>query len=442
MQVKVFESPDMASGLKMVRKELGSDALILSTRTVRNGKLGLLGKSIIEITAAVDDSLLTQKDRQKTISSARQNRPFTHQTYLQNKDSLPNDVSAPVTTTEDVTNIRYRSSPSRNDLSRTKKEGPDNSEDSVIKTELDSLKSMINSLAGEISRMKEPRPSPETLSLQNNSQVFDIPSQPNDQLSTLLLDNDISAETVHTISGFAQESLSIQDMANTETLVSFLQSTISGLLSVAPIGFDGSLSAQKRIALVGPTGVGKTTTLAKIAAKMISEHGLSIAFITIDTYRIAAVEQLKVYGEIMGIPVDVVISPSQLAETLQKHEDKDLVLIDTAGRSPRDAISLEELAEFLKPELNIEKNLVLSAVARETELLDTISQFNSLGIDKTIFTKIDECSKLGVLLNIQIKNPAPLSCITNGQRVPEDLLDIDSDTVSKLIIPPLEGSVI
>ena len=143
----------------------------------------------------------------------------------------------------------------------------------------------------------------------------------------------------------------------------------------------------------------------------------------------------------MKLPVEVVLSPTQLEQALIRHADKDLVLIDTAGRSPRDRISLEDLAEFLKPEFNIEKSLVLSAVTREEELLDTIEQFNVLGIDNTIFTKIDECSRLGVLLNTQLHNHAPLSCLTNGQRVPEDFLEIDRETVSRLIIPSTEGSV-
>jgi flagellar biosynthesis protein FlhF len=163
--------------------------------------------------------------------------------------------------------------------------------------------------------------------------------------------------------------------------------------------------------------------------------------ITIDTYRIAAVEQLKVYGEIMHLPVDVVITPEQLEQAIARHSDKELILIDTAGRSPRDSYCIDELASFLAPELHIDKHLVLSAGTRENELLDTIERFSTLEINNTIFTKIDECSSLGILLNTQIQNSSPLSYVTNGQRVPEDLLEISPKLVAELIMSQHEGSI-
>lgn len=214
--------------------------------------------------------------------------------------------------------------------------------------------------------------------------------------------------------------------------------TISNLLEVDPPDFTTS-DEQSRIALIGPTGVGKTTTLAKIAAAHLAAHSNKIALITIDTYRIAAVEQLKVYGEIMHLPVEVVITPEQLQKALDRHQDKDLILIDTAGRSPRDKVCVEELGSFLPPELNIDKHLVLSATTRENELLQAIERFSQLDITHTIFTKIDECESLGVLLNIQIQNSSPLSYLTNGQRVPEDLLNITPQFVAELIMDQQTG---
>jgi flagellar biosynthesis protein FlhF len=216
--------------------------------------------------------------------------------------------------------------------------------------------------------------------------------------------------------------------------------TIQDLIEVSPPVFTAG-QGQQRLALVGPTGVGKTTTLAKIAAAYLSRHSSSIALITIDTYRIAAVEQLKVYGEIMGLPVEVVITPEQLEQAIAGHRDKELILIDTAGRSPRDSFCIEELASFMSPELQIDKHLVLAATTRENELLETIDRFRPLGIGNTIFTKTDECSSLGILLNIQIQNPSPLSYVTNGQRVPEDLLEISPKIVAELIMSQHEGSM-
>jgi len=143
----------------------------------------------------------------------------------------------------------------------------------------------------------------------------------------------------------------------------------------------------------------------------------------------------------MRLPVDVVITPEQLKLAIEKHQDKELILIDTAGRSPRDGLCITELATFLSPELNIDKQLVLSATTREEELLNTIEQFSGLGITNNIFTKIDECSNLGVLLNIQIEDSNPLSYVTNGQRVPEDLVEVSQNRVAELIMSLNEGSL-
>jgi flagellar biosynthesis protein FlhF len=141
------------------------------------------------------------------------------------------------------------------------------------------------------------------------------------------------------------------------------------------------------------------------------------------------------------LPVEVVITPEQLEQAIARHSDKELILIDTAGRSPRDSYCIDELAQFLTPELDIDKHLVLSTGTRENELLDTIERFNTLGISNTIFTKTDECTSLGILLNIQIQNSNPLSYVTNGQRVPEDLLEITPKIVAELIMSQNEGSM-
>lgn len=199
------------------------------------------------------------------------------------------------------------------------------------------------------------------------------------------------------------------------------------------------IDRQHRIALVGPTGNGKTTTLAKIAANFLGNHSTSIGFITIDTYRIAAVEQLKVYGDIMNIPVEVVLSPEQLENALLKFRDKDLVLIDTAGRSPQDNLCIEELSSFLRPDLYIKKHLVLSAATRKTELFEAIQRFAVLGLDNAIITKIDECINIGILLDIQIREKIPFSYVTNGQRVPEDIIEADKSVLTQLIMSPGKG---
>lgn len=409
MQVKVFESTDMASGLKKVKDELGPDALILSTRTIKNGKLGLLGRPILEITAAID--------RSAPLSPAftLDPSPSFNQVVDDSLDHLLHQSGPAPDTTSDHSN-------------RFDSVSADTTSDLTIRNEVNELKNLVKGLAGEISQLHK----------DNAAVVSGAASAHDDHIFSMLLNRGINVETSKTISDFLRESLSDEEIDSPDIISSTIIEIIQNLLEISPPLFS-SKKDQHRIALVGPTGVGKTTTLAKIAASYLTSHSNSIALITVDTYRIAAVEQLKVYGEIMHIPVDVVISPDQLKHAIDSHRDKNLILIDTAGRSPKDDFCIEELSTFLSPELNIDKHLVLSATSREKELLNTIDRFNSLGLTNTIFTKVDECVDLGIMLNIQIKNKNPLSYITNGQRVPEDLIELSKKTAAELIMSEHQG---
>lgn len=430
MQVKVFEAPDMASGLKMVRKELGPDALILSTRTVKNGRLGILGKQHLEITAAIDNQI-ESKDNDRNPDHPDH---LSHKTY--NKSKEIQNFTAETLISDNAKTDKSSGQP----LNYVHNSKADPAAETELRREFDELKGLVKSLAGELSRIHTNEPAaaaPVANPIQSLEQKL-FSSRSNAAVEDILLSQGINPETSRIISTFANEQLSDTERDNPESLFPFLHSTIADILPVEPPDFMDN-SAQKRIALVGPTGVGKTTTLAKLAAKFISTVSKSVALITIDTYRIAAVEQLKVYGEIMNLPVEVVITPDQLTDSLAKHSDKELVLIDTAGRSHLDSHSINDLQTFLYPDLDINNHLVLSATTRDSELLEAIYQFSSLNIHRTIFTKIDECSNLGVLLNTQVKNGSPISFITNGQRVPEDILELDNKYLAQMIVPFSNG---
>jgi flagellar biosynthesis protein FlhF len=442
MQVKVFESADMASGLKLVRKELGPDALILSTRTIRSGKLGILGKQVLEITAAIDTTWPRQPEKnqpaQHIFQPPVEHLAYTSNSRLSSSTSTANDQEA--NTDDSFCKIGAR--PERPTQSPEKRH-PQGEESLQIRQEFDELKGMVKSLSGQIARLGR-RSEADNSRAQNGGPAGNtllhqrLQSSGSPQVLDLLLSHGVNMETGRTISGFAKDSLSEADHADEQKLYDFLQNTIADILEVNEPYFNQT-DQQHRIALVGPTGVGKTTTLAKIAADYLGNHSNSIALITIDTYRIAAVEQLKVYGEIMHLPVDVVLTPLQLEQAIARHQDKELILIDTAGRSPRDTLSIDELTTFLHPDLAVTKHLVLSATNREEELAETISRFAPLGIDCTIFTKVDECINLGIILNTQIHNSSPISYITNGQRVPEDLFQADKRRIAELILPNPEG---
>lgn len=188
------------------------------------------------------------------------------------------------------------------------------------------------------------------------------------------------------------------------------------------------------VALVGPTGVGKTTTVAKLAANFALREKFRVALITADTYRIAAVEQLKTYADLIGIPIEVIYSPQELTGALQRHQDKHLVLIDTAGRSPANQPQMIELENLLAVDLSIEKHLVLSATTKFTECLDAVRRFKTANPQKYLFTKIDEACNLGTVLSLMHHDPKPLSYITTGQNVPDDIEPANPQRLTNLML--------
>jgi flagellar biosynthesis protein FlhF len=178
---------------------------------------------------------------------------------------------------------------------------------------------------------------------------------------------------------------------------------------------------RKIYSFIGPTGVGKTTTLAKLAALRAVQQGKRAALITIDTFRIAAVAQLQTYARIMGIPLEVASSPEDLHKALGKHSRCDYVFIDTAGRSPNHEQGIAELKDIFQVPVDIHHYLVLSATSRYRNLLHVEDRFGALPIRSTIFTKIDETLDVSSMVNFLIARKRPISYVTTGQQVPEDI---------------------
>jgi flagellar biosynthesis protein FlhF len=194
------------------------------------------------------------------------------------------------------------------------------------------------------------------------------------------------------------------------------------------IAFGGRIvagrSGARRIAFVGPTGVGKTTTLAKLAAQLKLKQGLSVGIVAADTYRIAAVDQLRTYAEILEVPVEIAASPADAAEAceaLQAEHSVDVILIDTAGRSQNDRMKLSELRAFLKAAQPDETHLVLSATAGARTLTREAEAFGALGVDKLILTKLDEAATFGTLISLVERLGKRVSFFTHGQEVPEHI---------------------
>ena len=191
---------------------------------------------------------------------------------------------------------------------------------------------------------------------------------------------------------------------------------------------------KKIIALIGPTGVGKTTTIAKIAAKYALIDKKHVSLVTFDTFRIGAMEQLKIYANIIGIPVEVILSPEEFSKILDKKSNADLILIDTAGRNHKDKIYLNQIKDLLTAYNSIDGYLVLSATSSNSILQEIINHFRDIPIKGIIFTKLDEADRFGPIFNAMINAKKPLSYFTTGQRVPEDIELATSERLTGLIL--------
>ncbi|MCW8859511.1 MAG: flagellar biosynthesis protein FlhF [Deltaproteobacteria bacterium] len=454
MLVKKFEAENMAAALKQVKDSLGSDALILSTRTLGKKGLGVLGKQTIEVTAAIESPAMKNNLRTAVPNVERPAAVLGR---------IPDAYSQRVETLEDEQVSLSRAAARKNQ----KIEVVSNS----LEDEVRQLRSQLeaqnhNQLQAEINELKElmqqftqgqqpasngpapvaesePVQLPATAQIEQKkpvvSQLKSSAELSLEKLIRVLTERGIDHEAAATIARFAAPQMSERQLQEPDQCRQFLSATVAGLVqTTGPLWSQGE--PQKRISLIGATGVGKTTTIAKLAAEAITQSGARVALVTIDTYRIAAVEQLKVYGEIMGLPVEVVLSPEQLQEAFRRHRDKDLILIDTAGRSPLDKLRIEELNEFLGQGSEVENCLVLSAPTDERLQQQTLTSFNKLPLSRLIFTKLDETDLCGSLINVPLRSNLPLAYLTDGQQVPEDLLLAESKVVADMVMVGNEQS--
>jgi flagellar biosynthesis protein FlhF len=194
------------------------------------------------------------------------------------------------------------------------------------------------------------------------------------------------------------------------------------------------LPAKRVIAFVGPTGVGKTTTIAKLAARLALEMRKKVVVLSLDSYRIGATEQLRTYAGLMGIPFRVVPSVAQLPAAVEEESRRDHVLIDTTGHSPRDLEPIRDLLLYLKSSDSIERHLVLSATTKGVDLQEAVYAFGLCDPDRLLFTKLDETSSFGPILNELVRTQRPMSYFTDGQRVPEDLHSLSRERLIDMVL--------
>lgn len=265
-----------------------------------------------------------------------------------------------------------------------------------------------------------------------NLQAIPIP-EPLQQIRDQLLNQELSAKLTEEWIRAAEEAWISSQMQMSEAELQAVIYQQAEQFLADRIG--GGVQPETRIVYVaGPTGVGKTTTIAKIAAEQLFRNQRKVGFITSDTYRISAVEQLRTYASILNVPMEVVQSPGDMQRALHKLQDCDLILMDTAGRNYRNELLVSELQSLFSHTEQSETYLVLSLTSKSSDMIEIADHFKKYELDKVIFTKMDETGSYGSLFNLLDAHNLRLSYITNGQNVPEDLLLADSERLSHLLL--------
>ncbi len=283
-----------------------------------------------------------------------------------------------------------------------------------IDSQIDSIKSMLNTVLNKLNN-----PS-------NDSSVTLV------KFENILLENNIAKPIIDKILEIVSRQISISEK-NEQSIKNAIRVAIKEYLG-KPYLIDQESKDQKVIFFVGPTGVGKTTTLAKLAAKLSIVNNKSVALITSDTYRIAAVEQLKTYSEILGVPLTVVYEPEEIKDAISNYRDKNYVFVDTAGRNHKNKELLNELSKIISFTENPEVFLLISLTTGYRDMSNIVKSYSFLGDYKLIFTKMDEASFLGNILNAKMLTSKPLSYITTGQSVPDDIEVVDIDKIANSIV--------
>ncbi len=251
-----------------------------------------------------------------------------------------------------------------------------------------------------------------------------------------LIQNEVAQEIADDLCDRVRRDLNEAQLADAAQVRTSFRRHLAALVPVAPDSMLVRPSDGRpfTLALVGPTGVGKTTTVAKLAAAYKLRHQRRVGLITTDTYRIAAVDQLRTYANIIGLPLKVALTPAEMAEACRSLAHCDVILIDTAGRSPNDGARLEEIRAFAKAADPHEVHLVLSSTCSEQVLMRTIERFSAVEADRVIFTKTDEAVSLGVLINVMRKAGKELSFITTGQEVPDHIEAGSPERLAALVL--------
>lgn len=405
MIVKKFEAQNETEAVMKARKELGTQAVVLNVKTIKQrGLMKLFKKDKVEITAALEEKDFVQEINEK--------KPV-----MDNGAKPKIDLSA---------GEKIDIKPSSEEIER----------------KLDNLSEMLKSQIKENSREHQDEDiHKEDDRLFNDEADDKRQTAMNNNIKTLrliynkLIDNEVDEKYANAIVNEIESSLKKE--SNIDSILAGVYQKI--ILKLGEADIITMKDRQKVVFFVGPTGVGKTTTIAKIASKFKLNEHKKVAFITSDTYRIAAVEQLNTYANIIDVPVRVVYTEEEIKNALEEFKDYDLILVDTAGRSHKNVEQKDaviDLCRSIQKENNIDSEvyLVLSVTTKYRDLISITKAYENLGNYKLLFTKLDETCTLGNILNIKLLTGARLSYTTAGQNVPDDIETINVQKLAKQLL--------
>lgn len=376
MAVKTFTAGSMQAAVAKVKENLGRDAIILSTRRIPRGANNPYGRDVFEVDAEKPDI---------------------------NPDEFPGNLL-------DLTGKRELDSLAHRDITDEK---PVESGWKAVQSELSTLKELM---------LLSSRAEEERLAMRDSSTQK--------ILHTLVRAGISEKRARHVVARAEERSAGGKTSISREVLAALVEPV---KLS-DPFNIRGTLKGKQVAAFVGPTGSGKTTTIAKMAAELYLKRGRKVGLISVDTYRIGAIDQLKTYASIMGIPFLPAFSRDDLVSALNKLERCDTIFVDTAGQSHLDTPRMKELKTILGESQALSVHLVLSAVTDRIDARDVVQRFSLLSPASLVFTKVDETKRAASIFDTMAESGLPLSIITNGQRVPEDLVIANKKSVVGLVL--------
>jgi len=425
MTINKFQGKTKEEAIEKAKAEFGPNAVIMNVKEVRpKGFLGIFASSTYEVTAAIEEkesfsssvnttSVHTKRDNINLAADEELAIPQPMRTPVRTEQMSPETPKAKVTT---------EPFPSINEASVSEHAY---TTEKQFKERLDNLSELLEQKLSTTSQPQEVQMHNATTSEEMNFVRM---------IYTTLLKNDVHEKYINQIMDEVERY--IRPGNNIDMILpNIYQKLVLKFGQPKTIELTGK--KPNVVFFIGPTGVGKTTTIAKIASKYKVEYNRKVAFITADTYRIAATEQLRVYANILDAPMSIVYSVEEINDEIEKYMDYDLIFVDTAGfshKNEQQRTDTKRLLNGLKEEYRKEVYLVLSATTKYNDLMDIVDIYRELSSYKLIFTKLDETSSYGNLLNIKLYADADVSYVTIGQNVPDDIEVFDTQKIVKQLL--------